>query len=180
MVHASKVQIAANAVCFHSHTKDKRYIFVPEEARPTSTGVLQPITTTVTENGVFALVIITSFSHYSLKVIWKAFFLFSARQVGCKDEFLIKVEIHAVKVINLPRPTLPQCSLGEWSFKNVFFLFLGSVTMWMINFSCNLCRNNIGGKDGIVQQPCTETFLWIQLREFQENWDETEMGEKGS
>lgn len=69
MVHASKVQIAANAVCFHSHTKDKRHIFVPEEARPTSTGVLQPITTTATENGVFALVIITSFSHYSLKVI---------------------------------------------------------------------------------------------------------------
>ena len=76
MVHASKVQIAANAVCFHSHTKDKRHIFVPEEARPTSTGVLQPITTTATENGVFALVIITSFSHCSLKVILNAFFPF--------------------------------------------------------------------------------------------------------
>lgn len=83
MVHASKVQIAENAACFHSHTRDKRHIFVPEEARPTSSGVLQPITMTVTENGVFALVIITSLPHCSFKVILNAFFpLFSARQVG--------------------------------------------------------------------------------------------------
>lgn len=79
MVHASKVQIAENAACFHSHTRDKRHIFVPEEARPTSSGVLQPITTIVTENGVFALVIITSLPHYSFKVILTAFFPFFLR-----------------------------------------------------------------------------------------------------
>ena len=74
MVHASKVQIAENAACFHSHTRDKRHIFVPEEARPTFSGVLQPITTTVTENGVFALVIITSLPHYSFLSNFKCLF----------------------------------------------------------------------------------------------------------
>ena len=56
MLHVSKEQRTENAVCFHSHTRDKRHISVPEEARLTSSGVLQPITMTVTENGVFALV----------------------------------------------------------------------------------------------------------------------------
>lgn len=60
MLHVSKEQTTANVVCFHSHTRDKRPISVPEEVRPTSTGVRQPITTTVTENGVFALVNIKS------------------------------------------------------------------------------------------------------------------------
>ena len=54
MLHVSKEQRTANAVCFHSHTRDKRHITVPEEAPLTSTGVLQPIAMTVTENGVFA------------------------------------------------------------------------------------------------------------------------------
>lgn len=56
MLHANKEQRMANVVCFHLPTRDKRHISVPEEAPLTSTGVLQPITMTVTENGVFALV----------------------------------------------------------------------------------------------------------------------------
>ena len=75
MLHVSKEQRTANAACIHSHTRDKRHISVLEEARPTSTGVLQPTTTTVTENGVFALVVITILPHYILKVILSPIFL---------------------------------------------------------------------------------------------------------
>lgn len=56
MLHVSKEQRTVNAACFHSHTRDKRHISVPEEAPLTCTGVQQPTTMTLTENGVFALV----------------------------------------------------------------------------------------------------------------------------
>lgn len=80
MLHASKEQRTANAVCFHSHTRDKTPISVPEEARQTSTGVLQPITTTVMENGVFALVIKRSLQFYNLMLIFRV----TMSQQDCK------------------------------------------------------------------------------------------------
>ena len=68
---------------------DWRHISVPEEVRPTSTGVLQPITSTVMENGVFALVTKPS-AIYSLEVILSAIFLHFAGQVARNLEVLAK------------------------------------------------------------------------------------------
>lgn len=66
MLHASNGQKAANVVCFHSYTRDRRLISVPEVVRQTFTGVLQQMTTTEMENGMSALVIVIS-KHFPLK-----------------------------------------------------------------------------------------------------------------
>ena len=96
MVHANKEQRTASVVCFHSHTRDKRPISVPEEARQTFTGVLQQITTTVMENGVFALVIKRSrFAIYYLSF----------------NSALKRVGTDSIKVISLHHSILPHCPL---------------------------------------------------------------------
>lgn len=60
MLHARQGQRTANVVCFHSYTRDRRVISVPEEVPRTSTGVLQQITTTEMRTGAFALVTMQS------------------------------------------------------------------------------------------------------------------------
>lgn len=56
MLHARQGQKMANVVCFHSYTRDRRLISVPEAVPRASTGVLQRITMTGMETGAFALV----------------------------------------------------------------------------------------------------------------------------
>ena len=60
-LNANKRQRMANAASFHSHLRANRCISVSEEDPQNMTGVLQQITSTATENGVF--VPVTNFTY---------------------------------------------------------------------------------------------------------------------